>query len=95
MKFFTKKILKREDYDKGLVLLKELRDKSQKEKGCISYELYRDFDDEYTVIINEEWESLEDQKVHSKSEHFLRIVPAMKELCKENFDLVRYEEKIK
>lgn len=90
MKFFTKKILKEENYKKGLELLKELRDKSRLEEGCIYYDLYQDADEKYTIIINEEWESEEAQINHTKTEHFKRIVPAVADLCEKPFKLVRF-----
>lgn len=92
MKFFTRKILTKENYNKALELLKELRDKSRLEQGCIYYDLYSDVDSPYTIIINEEWENLEFQQKHAQSEHFKRIVPLVAELVKEKSSLIRFDE---
>lgn len=91
MKFFTKKILNEENYNKAYDLLIELRDKSRKEEGCIYYDLYRDVDNLYTIIINEEWEREEFQKKHAESEHFKRIVPQVANLVIEKFPLIRFD----
>lgn len=51
---------------------------SLRDKGCISYDLYQSKtnDDRYMII--ETWETEEDLKAHSESEHFRRLVPIMK-----------------
>lgn len=52
---------------------------SLRDKGCISYDLYRSKtnDDRYMII--ETWESPEDLKAHSETEHYKRLAPKLSE----------------
>ena len=71
-----------EKTDEALKLYEELVVKSQKEKGCISYNLYRDIEDGNILTMMEEWESKEALEEHKKSEHFTRLVPVISKLRK-------------
>lgn len=57
----------------------ELVSFSLRDKGCISYDLYQSKtnDDRYMII--ETWQSREDLKAHSESDHFRRLVPRLEE----------------
>lgn len=55
---------------------------SLRDKGCISYDLYGSLTNSDRLMIVETWESEEDLKAHSESEHFKRIVPELQELSK-------------
>lgn len=67
----------------------ELVEFSLRDKGCISYDLYKSTtnDDRYMII--ETWESEEDLKAHMASDHFKRLVPELEKystLTLEKFD---------
>lgn len=56
----------------------ELASFSLRDKGCVDYDLYQSKTNDDRFMIIETWESEEDLKAHSESEHFKRLVPVMK-----------------
>ncbi|NLK19930.1 MAG: antibiotic biosynthesis monooxygenase, partial [Synergistaceae bacterium] len=44
---------------------------TRKEKGCISYTLFKSSDDDVTLMYYEEWESMDALRVHLKTDHIL------------------------
>lgn len=80
VKVMAKSYVKGDKLERLLELSKELVEKTVKEEGCISYELFQDLKDPKALIIIEEWESEEALKKHMASEHFTRLVPQMNEL---------------
>lgn len=51
---------------------------SRQEPGNISYELYQDIDDPYTLILIEEWESEDCEAHHQQTAHYKELAEAMK-----------------
>ena len=51
---------------------------SRRESGNISYELYQDIDDPYTLILIEEWESEECEEVHQQTDHYKKLADSLK-----------------
>ncbi|MDO4870316.1 MAG: putative quinol monooxygenase [Bacillota bacterium] len=51
---------------------------SRREPGNISYELYQDIDDPYTLILIEEWESEACETYHQQTSHYKKLAEAMK-----------------
>ena len=77
IKVVVKNFIKKDNVQDVLNLAKELVEKTVKETGCISYEIYQDEKDNNILTMIETWENKEALTIHSKSEHFQRIVPAM------------------
>lgn len=50
---------------------------SLRDKGCISYDLYRSETNDDRYMIVETWESREDLKAHQETDHFKRLVPEL------------------
>lgn len=80
IKIVVKKKIKEGKIDEAIKLYGELVSASQKEEGCIHYNLYQDNDDENVLLIIEEWESQEALEKHNATEHFTRLVPMIAEL---------------
>ena len=78
----SKGIFYEDKTDEALKLYEELVAESQKEKGCVSYNLYRDMEDGTILTMMEEWESEKALEEHKKSEHFTKIVPVISKLRK-------------
>ncbi|MBD5302251.1 MAG: antibiotic biosynthesis monooxygenase [Bacteroides sp.] len=55
---------------------------SLRDKGCIDYDLYRSKTNNDRFLIIETWNSEEDLKAHSETEHFKRLVPEMEKVSK-------------
>ena len=79
VKVIAKNFVKEDKVDKFLELSKELVKETLKEKGCISYGMYQDEKEATTLIMVEEWKTMEDLDRHLASEHFERIFPKMSE----------------
>ncbi|MDM8534670.1 putative quinol monooxygenase [Clostridiaceae bacterium HSG29] len=62
---------------------KELIIRSNKENGCISYDLYVDMNDSSILTFLESWEDEEAIFNHNNSEHFKEIVPQLGEFIEE------------
>ena len=90
VKVVAKGFFYKDKVDEALKLYEELVSKTQKEVGCISYNLFRDVNDNSILTMIEEWESKEALDDHMKTEHFTRIVPIVGEFRK-NSELNIYE----
>lgn len=89
---FNRKIFKKEDYNLAKSLIDELVEKSQKEKGAIIYDVYKDKENEFGLCIFEKWASEEDLENHSKSEHFNELVPKIGSLAIEKTEIFKFEK---
>lgn len=70
-----------ENRRKAIDLAKELVAYSLHDKGCIEYDLLGSLTSTDRLVIYETWENEEDLKAHQESEHFRRLVPAIKEVA--------------
>lgn len=76
-------ITEEEDKRKKVIeIVKELVAFSLRDKGCIDYDLYGSMTNDDRLMIVETWETREDLKAHSETEHFCRLVPEMQKLAK-------------
>ncbi len=60
---------------------KSLIEASQKEKGCIEYNLYVDKAMPHVLTFIEKWENKEALDAHGASPHFTSAFPKLKEMC--------------
>lgn len=58
----------------------ELAQETRKEKGCISYDLYRNRESRNILTFIEEWESMDCLEKHFETSHFKKYVPLLKEM---------------
>lgn len=80
IKIVAKSVIKDGKKDEYLKIVKELIERSRKEEGCISYQLFEDINDESVLTFIEEWKDSEAINLHNDSEHFTRIVPLLAQL---------------
>lgn len=62
---------------------------SLRDKGCVSYDLYQSKTNNDRYMIVETWETPEDLKAHSETEHYRRLSPELNRhsnLTVERFD---------
>lgn len=88
----AKCILKDNKKEEFIKVAQEMIEETNKEVGCISYDLYEDINDENIVTFIEEWESREAIERHNNSEHVKRIVPVFNELRVEKPTINLYEK---
>ena len=84
LKIIAEFFVKPESTDAAMKLAKELVTKTQKEQGCIAYNLFADNENDSHIVIIEEWHSQEVLDMHSASDHFLQLVPAIAALCEKD-----------
>lgn len=87
IKVIAKNFAKEDKIEKILNLARDLVEKTVKEDGCIKYEMYQDEKNPSTLIMIEEWETIEDLKAHMSSDHFKEIVPQMNECMDQKAEL--------
>lgn len=64
--------------EEAIKLYEELVEKTRKEEGCISYNLFMDIKDNSILTMIEEWENSDALDKHIKTEHFTRLIPKIK-----------------
>ena len=70
--------LDREDREEAVALIREMADSSRRESGCLAYEVYLCVEDPDTVVLWQQWSSLEALEKHFASDHvdaFLDVIP--------------------
>jgi quinol monooxygenase YgiN len=60
------------------------------DKGCISYELYKDTQDPLHFTMIEEWENEEAIQGHMKAPHFVELIPVMDGFSSKPGELTTY-----
>ena len=91
IKIIAKNPVSSENKAKFIETAKELIEKSRKESGCISYNLFESVDGKYLTFI-EEWKNEKAIEEHNNSDHFKSIVPKLGELTSGEMDVVLYKE---
>jgi quinol monooxygenase YgiN len=74
-----------------LILAREVVTETRKEKGCIMYTLHEDINDPSIISTIEEWDNEEAINLHNKSEHVVKMVPALRKL-RESTEINQYRE---
>ena len=72
-------------------LAKELVDKSRKDNGNVSYDLFQSATNSQIMMFCETWKDDAVLEVHSKAPHFTTIVPQIEALTKHGLKLERFE----
>lgn len=70
--------VRQEDRDEAVALIRELAEASRCEQGCVAYEVYLSVDEPETVVLWQQWSSLDALESHFASEHvdaFLDLIP--------------------
>ena len=87
IKVVAKNYVRQNDLAQVVELYRELIELTRKEKGCIRYELYQDEKDHLSIAMIEEWTTKEDLERHLSSDHFLRLVPQIREHMQKQTDM--------
>jgi quinol monooxygenase YgiN len=76
----ARSIIKEDKVKEFKKLAEELVRESQKEDGCISYDLYEDIKEANAFTFIEEWKDMDAIEKHNNADHFTTIVPQFVEL---------------
>lgn len=90
IKVVSKGLVKKGKLEQALALYTELVEKTRRELGCISYELFQDTENPHILTIIETWENKGCLESHFNAEHFVRLVPELKKLREGNAELNVY-----
>lgn len=71
--------LAEDEVQESLLLGKQLVKASRNDRGCISYDLFHSTTRPNVMMFCETWNNEEDLKAHSETEHFVRLVPELKQ----------------
>lgn len=64
-------------------LAQELVEKSRQDEGCVAYDIFFSCTNPLIGMICETWRDQEALDIHSRAEHFTRLVPLLKALTVE------------
>ena len=76
--------------DEALTLARAVSEATQEEAGCVSYEFYIGLRDPNTLILLQEWESMEALSRHFRTEHTRTFMAALPEVLAGNVLTRRY-----
>lgn len=71
--YVTYRFSSSKDRETFLKEVKEAAEISRNEHGCLKYEYYYPVNDEYSLLLWEQWQTAEDQIEHTKRSHFSTI----------------------
>merc|ERR1712154_669844 len=71
--------IRKSKYEKFLAALKPMVEATNKEKGCVRYDVHQDKKNKYKFVIMEEWESQKYLTRHLQQEHVAAFNKAQKE----------------
>jgi quinol monooxygenase YgiN len=84
--------IRNEEVEKALALGKELVLETQKETGCISYELCQSLKQDSHIAFIEEWENQAALDAHFQTPHFTDLVPRILELTEQETVIAAFKK---
>ena len=83
--------LKAEYKDQALELMRRMSDASQAEYGCVSYQFYVGLTDPNTLLLFQEWSSVDALQDHFQTEHMDEFMEALPQVLDGEVLTRRYE----
>ena len=80
--------------DNALDLMRQMASASRAEEGCISYEFYVGLTDPNTLLLFQEWESVDALQGHFETDHMEEFLRALPNVLDGEVATRRYEVKI-
>lgn len=85
------KIKETENIPAAIQMGNTLVDASLRDKGCRGYGMFQSTIDPSVFTIVETWSDQESLDMHSKSEHFTKIVPRLESIAVDGLKLERFD----
>ena len=82
--------VKEEKREAVLAAAKELVTASQKDKGCIAYDVFESATRHDVLMICETWKDAEALSAHEHTPHFMTLVPQIEELAEMKIEILKY-----
>ncbi len=76
--------------DAALRLARTMADATREEMGCISYDFYVGLSDPNTLMLFQEWESMESLMAHFQTDHMDEFLKALPEVVSGEITTKRY-----
>ena len=73
--------VEKQNYDQVVNITKELVAASQKDNGCVAYDLFQSTTRQDVLMICETWKDAESLSAHEKADHFVALVPKIQGLA--------------
>ena len=73
--------VEKQNYDQVVNIAKELVAASQKDNGCVAYDLFQSTTRQDVLMICETWKDAESLSAHEKADHFVALVPKIQGLA--------------
>ena len=73
--------VEKQNYDQVVNIAKELVAASQKDTGCVAYDLFQSTTRQDVLMICETWKDAESLSAHEKADHFVALVPKIQGLA--------------
>ncbi len=83
-------LVKPEKYTDAVAAMSVMSAETQKEHGCVTYQFYEDITTPNQFLVYEIWESTDDLKAHSKSDHMGVFRQQMGDILAAPTDIHRY-----
>ncbi|MEX2488979.1 MAG: putative quinol monooxygenase [Pseudomonadales bacterium] len=83
--------VKREMREEALELMRQMSIASRGEVGCISYEFYIGLSDPDTILLFQEWESVDALQDHFETEHMEEFLKELPDVLNGEVTTRRYE----
>ena len=88
----AKNIVKKDKIEEFKKLTRPLIEESNREAGCIEYQLYEDISNSNVLTFVEKWKDQQAIDSHNSSEHFTSIVPELHPLCEAPAEVTLYRQ---
>jgi quinol monooxygenase YgiN len=76
--------------DEFVACCQELIEATRKEKGCISYNLYSDTDNQNELVMLEFWEDIGSLNIHMETEHFKKFGGILDKFLVADIEVISY-----
>ena len=73
--------VEKQNYDQVVNIAKELVAASQKDNGCVAYDLFQSTTRQDVLMICETWKDAASLAAHEQAAHFTTLVPKIQELA--------------
>ena len=73
--------VEKQNYDQVVSIAKDLVAASQKDNGCVAYDLFQSTTRQDVLMICETWKDAESLSAHEKADHFVALVPKIQGLA--------------
>ena len=73
--------VEKQNYDQVVSIAKDLVAASQKDNGCIAYDIFESATRKDVLMICETWKDEESLAAHEKAAHFVTLVPKIQSLA--------------